>query len=849
MEGCHVLAHPTTLKGVLNFLGALSQNSAGLKERVGETLERSVRAALNLNEIPTSVTTGSIKNNFERVIANLESFRKLIVGYSEQTSYENYDVLTISGEHCVDLCVKYIIGLIPQLYTTLSFLLFKVDETYSDLGGGGWESQECNSQDSVDSGKSLSNWLKSKDNGLPSAPASPSFSSPTLLPGGYGGDLGGNQGAVLITSLTDIISDSYDVEGGSLQCLLLDLATVIDWSPCSVSTHLTVLAALCEKSSTTLKTQINIHEGIQDILKKLPANLKLLTPDEDEDKEALLSALFDGSPKKYSKTLRYEAFESYMKWLKDNLKFLIGALNSLRSDCAMWNKEGLEGATISGPFGYGFWFSEKWDMNWKDEVKNKIPLVIQTLTEDLGKLEKILAKQLHASGSIGTSEASGHRSQSTGHPENHGTCTYMSSGTVSEVPVPTNLKEAIDWVLRVSNRDGQGCHGGVKGLTGEIEVLLKAFSYIKGENLYSKLYDVITALAEGLKVFVGYDDGPPPKGKGIASRTYKSTYVNDPKWDFQWNQISNKEGTKCAKILMGYAPLFYHSITYLYWRCADESWCEHEWEAMPFNGKMEYMDPSYRTALTKFMEAVGYTISDQLSNRDGGSVMREMAETLKELNTLSSSGASKISYSNYLDQLHHNGEPGSTSTPEKCPLYSLHSAAKAYWNSSPAKSSGINTVIEQIKETFDGISNTKTGDCETLRTDIAVLHEKLTNFLQRDSAEPGSDGPRKPGSSGTMTGQGQLITNNEQPQQETRADEAVGAAANAAAASGDGSGSVGAGGMASGSSVDSSQSQTSSAAPVTGTVATLALGGSGAAAYFLDLGGAKTLVNGLLGFH
>ncbi|GIX64133.1 variant erythrocyte surface antigen-1 family protein [Babesia caballi] len=352
-------------------------------------------------------------------------------------------------------------------------------------------------------------------------------------------------------------------------------------------------------------------------------------------------------------------------------------------------------------------------------------------------------------------------------------------------------------------------------------------------------------------------------------------------------------------------------MTYLYWRCAaNVNGCRGDWEVMNFNGDLNVETLlGIISALTKFMAAVGYSNPSQLSNKDGDSVMKKVAETFPELREISVESYDS-SYSTYIQRVKQKGFKSLDYTPEECPLYSLHHAAMAYWESEPAKSSEIREAIENISETFDSISKTANEPGDFLKRNIANLHEKLRKFLNPDSSESGSDGPPKPGSSRTMNTNldgsetfGDSTTTSESATTLTTTTERTSPTSTAESAtptpsittttateysSGGGGtgdrgplGSVGPTGIngdrgeagparpqsprgdigdtgeergharsTTPSSVPDSRPQLSvSAVQAAGPVAILALGGGGTAAYFLDIGGFGTMVRSVIGSH
>ncbi|GIX62245.1 variant erythrocyte surface antigen-1 family protein [Babesia caballi] len=756
MMDCSGVATPKTLKNALNFFGALSGSTAGLKEKVGKELEKRVEDALGLQSAPKSVAGGAIYQNFYQALNKLDELRKEIVGPTHQGSYGKYESLKTSSRDsaCVNVCVQHIRAILPELYATLCFLEFNVNEDNALLGGGEWAEQQCDGgEDDDHDGMTLNKWFKS----INELTESSSESSPILLPGGYEGELSQKQGMELATSLQDLISDSGDGEGGLLQYLFLDLAFIAEYSHCSLATCLAVVGGLCKNISSNFQTKIQSIIGLDRVLNDLSDKIKPFVPDDPADNDAFLTALFKGSPTKYSETLSEDTFVKRLELLRPKLTQIILSLNALKGDAAKWTQEDLKGAKTSGPFGYGFSLNEQWD-SWNATYRDKIPGAVEELAAELTKLKNPLENYFNSAVTTRASSASHPGSASTQDPDSSepgsdSSRDPVSSGTVSEVPVPQDFKEAIDWVLRVSGGDGVDKEKtGIKGLTEAVEKLLGTVTARYIGTLKSKLTDIISKLAKGLAAFLGYEDGDKPDGRrGIASNTYKSSYKENVTWN--WSGDYDPDVEKCAKILLGCVPLFYYAITYLYWRCATTTGCDSAWELLCFNGTVQYRDDiPGTTGLTVFMEALGYGDRGQHSSMSGDTVMRTIVVTFTELNT-SSYSESPSRYDDFLKHVEQNGRNSLNSNPEACPLYSLHSAAKAYWDSQSAKGKGIAAAIKKIGEEF-GKLNTSYDNNETLKHNIKYLTNNVKAFVVPPSlSEPGSEGPRKPGSSSTASAQ------------------------------------------------------------------------------------------------
>ncbi|GIX61044.1 variant erythrocyte surface antigen-1 family protein [Babesia caballi] len=747
------IGKPTTLKDALNLFGALGLGK--LKDRVVTTIEERVKNKLkHTTELKSVAEKIFIKNNFNDVLNQLESLRKEIVGDTVHDNYGDYSVISYTSDYAyVELCVKYILDILPPLYATLCFLKFEVDEDDSEeLGGGGWAQHFCNSHSASHPGTSLNQWITSQEAVVPATPSS----TTSIMPGGYssnlsetlenylsrtpGSDLRAIQGGELVNTLNDLTLDSEDC-GTSFHKLLLSVAIAAPWSPCNVATCLAVLRAVCDESDKTFSGHTASINGLGTVLKTLSEKLKLLAPNDNEGDEALLTALFEGSPKMYAEHVTSESFDTHVKWLKEILDQLTPALNSLKVDCKNWSKNDLEKATISGPFSYGFSFGGKWKSQWSDDVKKEIPGAIAKLTGVLDALKSCLEQYSKTFVSPMSGVAVGHGFASTstsvssesGSDRNHNP---GSSGTLIDAPVPKDLKEAIDWILRVSGGDGVDKEkSGVKGLATAVYKLVELHVSNEVINIKHNIESTIATLADGLTAFVGYTGGTFPSGSGMASTSYKSVYELGVTW--RWADDSERNAAKCAKIFLACVPLFYYAITYLYWRCAKISGYSGVWEAMPFNGKSVVNGTTFAyNGLTNFMEAVGYSNSGKLSSNSGGSIMTMLKETFNELETAPYNESAYL-YGDFLRHVEKTGKRLS-STPDKCPLYTLHYVAEAYWASEPVKNNGIRAAIDTIRNTFESISKTNVCDYGALKSIIKDLHEKLEASLTPSTPEPAS---------------------------------------------------------------------------------------------------------------
>ncbi|ORM41381.1 uncharacterized protein BXIN_2429 [Babesia sp. Xinjiang] len=262
---------------------------------------------------------------------------------------------------------------------------------------------------------------------------------------------------------------------------------------------------------------------------------------------------------------------------------------------------------------------------------------------------------------------------------------------------PGNLKECIDWILRVTNKDdtkngdqngkelGEAVVKLLEGATkyldsltngnngGATEKLTKDKDVLQAVNGNGQL---ITKLADNLQKFIGYNNGGGTlTGNGIgnqgtsggAGQKYTSTYTGD------WNSVGNEQNKQlCARIFLGTIPVMFSGLSYLYWQCntgngrGDTRWSTHQINKPP---------------LGIYLVCSGYD-SKQLNQKGSGSGGKnitgtEVAKLLKELFS-DNNGATKVSnpYPEYINEVLKNTN---TTSPDTHPLSSLYLASQYYF--------------------------------------------------------------------------------------------------------------------------------------------------------------------------
>ncbi|GIX61610.1 variant erythrocyte surface antigen-1 family protein [Babesia caballi] len=156
----------------------------------------------------------------------------------------------------------------------------------------------------------------------------------------------------------------------------------------------------------------------------------------------------------------------------------------------------------------------------------------------------------------------------------------MSEKT-SLTEAPTNLKEAIDWLLCISGNDVAGDSGDGKKaiqklatkvitLVMSIQVSGISFGNVHGQHIGTLLkddvssgngnYRPIESLGNGLRVLIGYGSGI-LNGKGIGAKERYSTSYSDS------SPPTSVNTDDAAKRFLGFIPLIFFALGFLFWQC------------------------------------------------------------------------------------------------------------------------------------------------------------------------------------------------------------------------------------------------------------------------------------------
>ncbi|GIX62672.1 variant erythrocyte surface antigen-1 family protein [Babesia caballi] len=274
---------------------------------------------------------------------------------------------------------------------------------------------------------------------------------------------------------------------------------------------------------------------------------------------------------------------------------------------------------------------------------------------------------------------------------------------------PSNLKEAIDWILRVTGKDRDGGDGGgTSGLFSAVHTLISNAEITELKPKITITQPLIESLATGLAKFIGYQspgrsntigsDGiavgqygrtePPwkPEGNRNSAKGYVYTYDPDKvKWSGNHNDV-------CARIFLGCVPLCFYGLTYLYWRCHTNG---GGWSKMYPQG-----DPTNGYALKNFMGSAGFDSNKHLKHDKKGA---DVVTVLENFNGFSKAVTKEnTSFTDFLKNL----RSAASTTTDSNPLSALFLGATFYFETKRSKTLKPPSTIRQMLYWLSGLAIT-----------------------------------------------------------------------------------------------------------------------------------------------
>ncbi|ORM40232.1 uncharacterized protein BXIN_1599 [Babesia sp. Xinjiang] len=296
---------------------------------------------------------------------------------------------------------------------------------------------------------------------------------------------------------------------------------------------------------------------------------------------------------------------------------------------------------------------------------------------------------------------------------------------------PGNLKECIDWVLRLTEKDehgqinghshGKGNSDAMKGLAEKLLELLTAVYTDINQNeekyggerntnletdkavleavllsLHSELTTgkngLIDKLSHKLRDFIGWNGSGGLTGSGIGNKNlgnqYKSAYGGMADWQ---KVTSEQKQSDAACLFLGALPVIFSGLSYLYWQCAKPS---ERWDKDTM-----VTITNTNNALGIFFQCCGYE-TNRLNSLMYASGMQP--KSVKQLLgggtsfTEFNGATSKVSdpYPVYINEVLTNA----TCNPEQYPLSSLYLCSTYYFQHQQTKQKYCKNQPSTIRE-------------------------------------------------------------------------------------------------------------------------------------------------------
>ncbi|GIX61609.1 extracellular matrix-binding protein ebh [Babesia caballi] len=269
----------------------------------------------------------------------------------------------------------------------------------------------------------------------------------------------------------------------------------------------------------------------------------------------------------------------------------------------------------------------------------------------------------------------------------------MTSGGKQLTTPPENLKEAIDWVLRVSGRDSdkenEEGKKAIKGLAEELTASMRKKPYEENDDvkkiLTEIMYDAnisptgpVIRLAYALQKFIRYERDRNKQqwmigDKGIVQKdsSYNFTYGSSKWLDDVYNADNDgskrRKGVQCfftaiEKIYEGLTELFFN--------------CKTEWSSQSLSGS------GHSDTLNQFMTTNGFSGTQLNTSMTGDKIATQAFQGLNEFSEAYGAAGSNPSLDAFRSQL----EQKATTDPSKSPLSALYILATYAYvkSSSPA---------------------------------------------------------------------------------------------------------------------------------------------------------------------
>ncbi|KAK1933256.1 secreted antigen 1 [Babesia divergens] len=355
---------PGSLKDMLDFFGMLHSNT-NVMEKVLEKINSKVGTYFTAPAVPQGQTDGNLKKTFKAI----SELRTVLL--KAPTAYGQYSTLYPTVEYAEKYATT-LINWLPILHSELYALYFQTATEAKSLGGMGWPSQNIVHETEE---SNLYKWLLLKK-----------FEKGILKEGRF--------------APSDATHTGINVLGGGplnhSQYGLFFLRPA--WHGSNLANAVLFVNEFCQEinkdhgviSKEDLADHATKGPKVADVCKKISENLKtfnerlmaLYNPPSPEEQREENNAQ-DVNRRLYEGKLQRDVILDYVHWLGKNLPHIRKSLKQLYDDSAKWTKSNLMDGVSSGPFKYGFVFT---DDQWDGAIQGGIKKAVDDLIGSFGEL-------------------------------------------------------------------------------------------------------------------------------------------------------------------------------------------------------------------------------------------------------------------------------------------------------------------------------------------------------------------------------------------------------------------------------------------------------------------------------
>ncbi|GIX64159.1 variant erythrocyte surface antigen-1 family protein [Babesia caballi] len=315
----------------------------------------------------------------------------------------------------------------------------------------------------------------------------------------------------------------------------------------------------------------------------------------------------------------------------------------------------------------------------------------------------------------------------------------MSAAPKKLTEPPTNLKEAIDWVLCMSGNDGRrGGREAIKmlaekviGLVGPLNHGGRNYGHVHGQHIGTLLggdfsgsgygagnYKPIESLGNGLRVLIGWQGGTVGQNGVGKPGGYQSSYSDE-------NPSQTVKDEKAAKTFLGSIPLIFFALGFLYWQCKG-GWAGKDLSDGPMKA---------------FLDALGFP-AEQLNKDTDGSQISAMFAHFDEFRNVDPTPT----FPAFLKKVDKESKKIFQATPSHVPLYAICLIALRYMkNKSTLTTDRIpqtkKEIIDMLSELREAVKSLDGSNLTKFSNAYLELNTAITDAMKSTESTSPPAGP------------------------------------------------------------------------------------------------------------